>query len=175
MSDVSSVSTLPTASDPAYADELAGLAGFDRKVKTTLDQSDFLKVLATQLANQNPLEPTDNADSIAQMATFSSIQQSSELVTTLKSFMAAQGLSSAQSMLGRDVTITTNRTVEDADGNKKTETTKTTGQVTAVGYDDSGKAIVTVGGKQYPQSSVTEIRGTAAAATTTDATTASGT
>lgn len=169
MSDVSSVSPLPTASDPAYADELAGLAGFDRKVKTTLDQSDFLKVLATQLANQNPLEPTDNADSIAQMATFSSIQQSSELVTTLKSFMAAQGLSSAQSMLGRDVTITTTRTVEDVDGNKKTETTKTTGQVTAVGYDDSGAAVVTVGGKQYPQSSVTEIRG----ATTTAATTAS--
>ena len=169
MSDVSSVSTLPTASDPAYADELSGLAGFDRKVKTTLDQSDFLKVLATQLANQDPLSPTDNADSIAQMATFSSIQQSSELVTTLKSFMAAQGLSSAQSMLGRDVTITTTRTVEDADGNKKTETTKTTGQVTAVGFDDSGKAVVTVGGKQYPQSSVTEIRGS----TTTAATTAS--
>lgn len=169
MSDVSPVSTLPTASDPAYADELSGLAGFDRKVKTTLDQSDFLKVLATQLANQDPLSPTDNADSIAQMATFSSIQQSSELVTTLKSFMAAQGLSSAQSMLGRDVTVTTSRTVEDVDGNKRTETTETTGQVTAVGYDDSGKAVVTVGGRQYPQSSVTEIRGS----TTTAATTAS--
>jgi flagellar basal-body rod modification protein FlgD len=140
MSDVSSVSTLPTASDPAYADELSGLPGFDRKVKTTLDQSDFLKVLATQLANQDPLSPTDNSDSIAQMATFSSIQQSSELVTTLKSFMAAQGLSSAQSMIGKDVTITTTRIVEDADGSKKTETTKTNGQVTAVGYDDSGTA-----------------------------------
>jgi flagellar basal-body rod modification protein FlgD len=167
MSDVSAASMLPTASDPAYADELSGLAGFDRKVKTTLDQSDFLKVLATQLANQDPLSPTDNADSIAQMATFSSIQQSSELVTTLKSFMAAQGLSSAQSMIGKDVTITTTRTVADADGNKKTETTKTTGQVTAVGYDDSGTAVVTVGGKQYPQSSVTEIRNTAAASATT--------
>ncbi|HLP07269.1 MAG TPA: flagellar hook capping FlgD N-terminal domain-containing protein [Opitutaceae bacterium] len=169
MSDVSSVSTRPTASDPAYADDLAKLPGFNRKVKTTLDQADFLKVLATQLANQNPLEPTDNADSIAQMATFSSIQQSSELVSTLKSFMAAQGLSSAQGMLGKEVTVTTTRTVEDANGDKKTETTKTTGLVTAVGYDDSGAAVVTVGGKRYPQSSVTEIRNTAASAVSTSA------
>ena len=173
MSTVSGVSPLPTASDPTKAAELAKLAGFDRQTKKTLDQTDFLKLLSTQLANQDPLSPTDNSDSIAQMATFSSIQQSSELVTTLKSFMAAQGLSSAQSMLGRDVTVTTNRTVEDADGNKKTETTKTTGQVTAVGYDDSGTAVVTVGGKQYPQSSVTEIRGAAAATTAEAATTAS--
>ena len=45
---MSTVSAIPTASDPAYASELAELPGFDRQVKKTLDQSDFLKLLSTQ-------------------------------------------------------------------------------------------------------------------------------
>lgn len=162
-----SVSAVPTASDPSKAEELANLPGFDRKVKKTVDQTDFLKILATQLANQNPLEPQKDTESIAQMATFSSIEQSAELVKSLKAFMAGQGLSSAQGMLGKDVTVTTTKTVEAEDGTKKTETTKTTGLVTAIGYDDTGAAIVTIGGKSFPQSSVTEIRDHVPAATTT--------
>lgn len=162
-----SVSAVPTASDPSKAEELANLPGFDRKVKKTVDQTDFLKILATQLANQNPLEPQKDTESIAQMATFSSIEQSAELVKSLKAFMAGQGLSSAQGMLGKDVTVTTTKTVEAEDGTKKTETTKTTGLVTAIGYDDTGAAIVTIGGKSFPQSSVTEIRDHVPAGTTT--------
>jgi len=166
MSDVSAVSKLPTASNPDYVDELSSLAGYTKTHKTTLDQTDFLKLLATQLANQDPLSPQDDTQSIAQMATFSSIEQSSELVKSLKAFMAGQGLSSAQGMLGKDVTISTTQTVENADGTKKTETTKSTGLVTAIGYDDAGAAVVTIGGKTYPQSSVTEIRNSATATAT---------
>ena len=56
MSDVSSVSTLPTASDPAYADELSQLAGFDTEAKTTLDQSDFLEILGHYNPRTDPVE-----------------------------------------------------------------------------------------------------------------------
>jgi flagellar basal-body rod modification protein FlgD len=166
MSDVSAVSQLPTASNPDYADELSSLAGYTTTHKTTLDQSDFLKLLATQLANQDPLSPQDDTESVAQMATFSSIEQSSELVKSLKAFMAGQGLSSAQGMLGKDVTVTTTQTVENADGTNKTETSETSGLVTAIGYDDAGAAVVTIDGKTYPQSSVTEIRNSTTASTT---------
>ena len=84
MSTVASVSSIPTASDPAQAAALAKLPGFDRVVKKNLDQSDFLKLLATQMANQDPLSPQKDTDFIAQMSSFSSSAQMSDMVKTLK-------------------------------------------------------------------------------------------
>ena len=43
-------------------------AGSDR-----LGQSDFLKLMTTQLQNQDPFAPMDNGDFIAQMAQFSTV------------------------------------------------------------------------------------------------------
>ena len=63
-STVSTVSQLPTATDPALAASLQNLPGFDRQVKKTLDQGDFLKLLSTQLANQDPLSPMDDTNSV---------------------------------------------------------------------------------------------------------------
>ena len=39
-----------------------------------LDKDSFLKLLVTQLQNQNPLEPMENTEFIGQMAQFSSGQ-----------------------------------------------------------------------------------------------------
>ena len=39
--------------------------------KDTLGQSDFLKLMTTQLQNQDPFAPMENAEFIAQMAQFS--------------------------------------------------------------------------------------------------------
>lgn len=162
----SAVSTLPTASDPALATELASLEGFDSTHKSTLDQTDFLKILATQMANQNPLEPTDDTQTIAQMATFSSISQMSDLVTSLKSFIVTQDFATAQNMLGKYVTVTTDETTTDADGKTTTEAVTTSGIVSAVGYDEDGVSIITIGDKTFSPSDVTEIRNEAPTTTT---------
>jgi flagellar basal-body rod modification protein FlgD len=40
-----------------------------------MGQTEFLKLLVTQLQNQDPMNPMDNQQFVAQMATFSSLEQ----------------------------------------------------------------------------------------------------
>src|SRR5262245_32582176 len=44
-----------------------------------LDKNAFMKMLVTQLKNQDPLEPTQNQEFVAQLATFSSLEQLEQL------------------------------------------------------------------------------------------------
>lgn len=46
--------------------------------KKTLDQSDFLALMAAQLKNQDPTKPVDNSEYVAQMAQFSTVSGISE-------------------------------------------------------------------------------------------------
>lgn len=49
----------------------------------SLDQADFLRLLTTQLSVQDPLEPVDNEEMLAQMAQFSSLAASTASSQTL--------------------------------------------------------------------------------------------
>lgn len=53
--------------------------------RTSLGQDAFLQLLVTQLQNQDPTNPTDNSEFIAQLATFSSLEQ----LTTISSNVEA--------------------------------------------------------------------------------------
>lgn len=73
-----------------------------------LGQADFLMLLTTQLANQDPLSPTDSKEFISQMSQFSSVDSLQTLVnkfddlsTSLTSNQALQ----ASSLVGRQVLI----------------------------------------------------------------------
>ena len=50
-----------------------------------LGQSDFLKLMTTQLQNQDPFAPMENGDFIAQMAQFSTVTGIAEMGESLKS------------------------------------------------------------------------------------------
>ncbi|MFB0613793.1 flagellar hook assembly protein FlgD [Aurantiacibacter poecillastricola] len=65
--------------DPA----IAGAARTKAAGIATLDQGDFLKLLTTQLQQQDPLAPVDNKDMLAQMAQFSALAGSAETNATL--------------------------------------------------------------------------------------------
>lgn len=49
-----------------------------------LGQADFIKLMTTQMKLQDPLEPVDNKEMIAQMAQFSSLSGIENINTTLK-------------------------------------------------------------------------------------------
>lgn len=77
-----------------------------------LGQDSFLKLLITQLKNQNPLDPQDNTAFVAQLAQFSSLQGIQNLNTTVSSL--ASGMQSSQALqasalVGRSVSVATNK------------------------------------------------------------------
>ena len=160
MSTIGAVSQLPTATDPTLAASLNGIPGFDRTVKKTLDQSDFLKLLSTQMSNQDPLNPSGDLSSISQMASFSSAQGTADLVTTMKSFVANQSFNASQNLLGRYVTVQTGT-------DKMTGAAQTiSGSVSRAGYDDNGNSVITVDGNNYDPTKVIGVQLSASGATT---------
>jgi flagellar basal-body rod modification protein FlgD len=54
------------------------------KNKSNLGQEDFLKLMTTQLQNQDPFAPMENGDFIAQMAQFSTVTGITEMSTEMK-------------------------------------------------------------------------------------------
>jgi flagellar basal-body rod modification protein FlgD len=74
---------------------------------STLGKDDFLKILMTQLQNQDPLNPMQDQDFISQMATFSSLEQMTNLNNSMDSFIKTTGQNQfmqASSMIGKTVT-----------------------------------------------------------------------
>jgi flagellar basal-body rod modification protein FlgD len=72
----------------------------------TLGQADFLTLMTAQLKNQDPFNPTDNTQMIAQMAQFSSVAGISQMNTTLTGIATKLGATSttdAMNYVGKTV------------------------------------------------------------------------
>lgn len=71
-----------------------------------LGKDDFLKILMTQLQNQDPMNPMEDKDFIAQMATFTSLEQMTNMNKTMEKFVNSQTgdlLLKYSSMIGKEV------------------------------------------------------------------------
>jgi flagellar basal-body rod modification protein FlgD len=66
-------------------------------------QMDYMKLLITQLQNQNPLEPLDNNEMASQLAQFSQLQQLETMNTNFADVLATTELSYANSLLGKEI------------------------------------------------------------------------
>ncbi len=65
----------------------------------------LLKIILTQLTNQDPLKPMENFEFVSQLAQFSQIQQGQAISDSLAQLVAAQSASQAAGLLGRKVDI----------------------------------------------------------------------
>ncbi len=99
-----------------------------------LDKNAFLKILVTQLANQDPLNPMEDRDFVAQLAQFTSLEE-------LQSMNSGNTFSQASNLVGRNVYST----VTAEDGTK----TEVYGKVTSA-MVNGGQPYLEVNGQYIP-------------------------
>lgn len=104
------------------------------KSATTVDYESFLRLLVTQMKNQDPTAPMDSTDYVAQLATFSQVEQTVQTNNKLDSLLQMSLLGQASSVIGRTVTA--------IDG--------TTGVVVATGITAEGITAILDNGDTVP-------------------------
>ena len=91
----------------------------EKTKKDTLGQSDFLKLMTTQLQNQDPFAPMDNGDFIAQMAQFSTvtgIQEINNSIGRLVEEFDQARIATASNLLGHSVLVPGDTGLPDENG-----------------------------------------------------------
>ena len=117
-----------------------------------LDKNAFLKLLIAQLSNQDPLNPMEDREFIAQMAQFSTLEEMQNMNKTLESMSEANRFS-AVGYIGKAVAFNTVTTDEDG-----TEVnTPTVGVVRAVWFDATNGTILDTDAGQIELSKVTGV------------------
>lgn len=109
-----------------------------RTPSSNLDKDDFLKLLCTQLQNQDPTSPMEDMEFISEMASFSSLEQMlniGEDVKTLTSNVTNTNKAN-QALMYLGTTVTAATSDEEGDA--------LTGKVEMVGFDD-GEPFLKVG------------------------------
>ncbi len=71
-----------------------------------MNQEDFLKILLTQLTYQDPMKPMDNQEFMAQMAQFTSLEQTQQLNDKISTLISNQAALQSVGLIGRTVDIT---------------------------------------------------------------------
>lgn len=104
--------------------------------QSPLDREAFLKLLITQLRNQDPLNPMEDREFIAQLAQFSTLEQMQIMNSSLESSVQGQVALQSVSLIGRTV-----EALDPASGDT------ITGVVDKV-YFESGQPILVVGDKE---------------------------
>ena len=125
-------STIDTSATTSSAGSTVTSTSRNSNLSSATEQTDrFLKLLVTQMQNQDPLNPMDNAQITTQMAQISTVSGIGDLNTTIQSMnamlMQSQTLQAA-SLVGKQVLVSGNDLALDADG------------VATAGFDLAGPA-----------------------------------
>ncbi|MBQ3796260.1 MAG: hypothetical protein II842_08235 [Butyrivibrio sp.] len=113
-----------------------------RNTTTGYDKDSFMQILVAQMKYQDPMEPTSNTEYIAQYATFTQVEQLSNMAN-------AMSLSRASELVGKEVLVTQ----RNPDTGKITDVTGTVDFVTYSG----NKAYLNIGGTNYSIDDVSQV------------------
>jgi flagellar basal-body rod modification protein FlgD len=72
---------------------------------TGISMQDFLKILTSQLSNQDPLKPLDNQEFLAQVAQFSALEQNRQLNLKIDQLLSVQSAVQSIGLLGKSVDV----------------------------------------------------------------------
>lgn len=105
---------------------------------TTFDKEMFLKLLAAEMQYQDPMEPTDNSQYVAEMASFSQVEATTNVADSVSQIQA-------NSLVGNYATVST-------------DSGDVTGIVDYVTKKDDGEMYVSIEDKEYKASDVKKVQ-----------------
>ncbi|WP_425537760.1 flagellar hook assembly protein FlgD [Pseudaminobacter soli (ex Li et al. 2025)] len=76
----------------------------DATSKTAVDYQSFLRLLVAEMKNQDPTKPMDSTQYVAQLASFSQVEQSVQINNKLNELLTSQTISQADALIGRTIT-----------------------------------------------------------------------
>jgi flagellar basal-body rod modification protein FlgD len=120
--------------------------------KMQLKTEDFIKMMITQLQNQDPMEPAKNQELLAQMSQIGQLQSATSLQESLKGMVLQNQIGSASSLIGK--------TVQGLDS----QDDPVSGLVNSVKVASDGVSLELDNGKSLALSRVTQIAPTVAKA-----------
>ena len=126
-----------------------------------LGKDDFLKILMVQLQNQDPMNPMQDKDFIAQMATFSTLEQITNMGKSMDKFVNVQEQSQLiayNQFVGKDITWHKVSEAKDQGGTPVIE--EGTGRVASVQFKDNNVLFILDDGTKLEPGNISQINET---------------
>ncbi len=123
-----------------------------KEIVKNLGKDEFLKLLITELQNQDPTNPMQDREFIAQMAQFSSLEQMLNMNKNMENFLSNLSFSSSFDMLGKNVELEDSSSITSEDGSHKI----VKGVVESVTRHGSD-TFVKVNGVEYPVTAIYKV------------------
>ncbi len=128
----------------------------DRKAGSDiLGKDDFLKILMTQLQNQDPMNPMQDKDFIAQMATFSTLEQITNMGKSIDRFVQAEQqnkMISYSQFVGKEITW---HKIDTADGQEAIQ--QGNGKVASVQFKEDTVSFILEDGTVLEPANISQI------------------
>ena len=170
--DLNTVTVGGVTYSKADYDAMQASKGSTNRMNDALDKDAFLQLLVTQMQYQDPLDPQDNSEYVAQLAfssleqmtnVYKSIEEVSQMVSNIDTSVLVGQLSS---MIGKDIaweteavqTDASGKAVVDANGNAVTTKASFVGKVKGVNIVDGSPKIVAEANGQTYQVEISEVR-----------------